>query len=207
MPTKVGAAPMEAQTAVYSPKNYENLIGTPGFSDTLLRNHFKLYQGYVTNTNLVLEKIGNLVKEAKDRTPEFNELKRRLGWEFNGMRLHEYYFDNMGGKDPLDSTSPLTKLIAENFGGFDRWQKEFVSTGSMRGIGWVILYHDPVSGRLFNFWIEEHQANHMAGGTPLLVMDVFEHAFITDYGLDRGKYIENFFKTINWDIVSKRLKS
>jgi Fe-Mn family superoxide dismutase len=205
MSAKLEATSTVAQSVNYSPKNYDHLLGMPGFSETLLKNHFKLYQGYVTNTNTVIEKIGALVKEDKDRTPEFSELKRRMGWEFNGMRLHEYYFDNLGGKQPLNANSPLTQLITDNFGGFDRWQKEFISTGAMRGIGWVILYKDPVSNRLINFWIEEHQANHLAGGTPLLVMDVFEHAFITDYGLDRAKYIENFFKNINWEVVSKRL--
>lgn len=205
MPTKLESAVADLSQTAYQPKNYEHLIGTPGFSDTLLKNHFKLYQGYVANTNTALEKIAGLMKEGKDRTPEFSELKRRLGWEFNGMRLHEYYFDNMGGKDPLSADGALTKLINDNFGSFDRWQKEFISTGAMRGIGWVILYQDPASGRLLNFWIEEHQANHPAGGKPLLVMDVFEHAFITDYGLDRAKYIENFFKSINWTAVGQRL--
>ncbi|TET25450.1 MAG: superoxide dismutase [Dehalococcoidia bacterium] len=187
----------------YSAKDYNHLIGTPGFSDTLLNNHFTLYQGYVANTNKILEL---LVGKAKDGTnPEYAELKRRLGFEFNGMRLHEYYFENLGGKTPLDKAGTLTRKLADSYGSYDAWQQDFKATGAMRGIGWVILYQDNVSGRLLNQWINEHEVGHLAGCKPILVMDVFEHAFMTDYGLKRAGYIEAFFKNINWPVVSSRL--
>src|ERR1035438_10196959 len=86
----------------YTAKDYAALIGMPGFSEALLKNHFTLYQGYVTNTNKVLETLEQMLKEEKTATPEFAELKRRLGWEFNGMRLHEYYFDALGGNGVVD---------------------------------------------------------------------------------------------------------
>jgi superoxide dismutase, Fe-Mn family len=189
---------------VYQTHDYARLAGTPGFSDTLLNNHFKLYQGYVKNVNTLLEKMNALLVEAKDRTPEYAELKRRFGWEFNGMRLHEYYFENLGGKKPLDIKGALYKKIGGDFGTFEAWKQDFVSTGVMRGIGWVILYQDALSGKLFNVWINEHDAGHLSGAKPLLVMDVFEHAFITDYQLERPKYIEAFFNVIDWDVVQGR---
>jgi len=171
----------------YTAKEYTRLLGTPGLSDTLLNNHFKLYQGYVKNTNLLEEKLRSLAAEGKDRTPEYAELKRRFGWEFNGMRLHELYFENIGRGAPLGPDSPLRKKITGQFGGYDEWQKDFIATGAMRGIGWVILCVDPQNGRLFNVWINEHDVGHLAGAKPLLVMDVFEHAYMTDYQLDRAR--------------------
>ncbi|NHV97837.1 MAG: superoxide dismutase [Thaumarchaeota archaeon] len=191
----------------YQAKDYSRLLGTPGFSDQLLKNHFTLYQGYVNNTNKLAETLKAMLKEGKANTPEYAELKRRFGWEWNGMRLHEYYFDNLvnGGK-PLDPNSDLAKKIAEDFGSYAEWEKGFKATGVMRGIGWVVLYLDPISNKLFNSWINEHDIGHLAGCRLLLVMDVFEHAFMLDYGLKRADYIEAFFKNIDWSVVSSRLK-
>ena len=196
----------EGRTMSYTAKDYAKLLGMPGFGETLLKNHFTLYQGYVTNTNKVLDALDQLVKEGKTATPEFAELKRRLGWEFNGMRLHEYYFENLGGKAPLDKNGKLAKKLAESFGSYEAWEKDFKGTGAMRGIGWAVLYQDPANGRLLNFWINEHDVAHPAGGTPILIMDVFEHAFMLDYGLKRADYIEAFFKNIDWKAVEARLK-
>ncbi|MBC8274984.1 MAG: superoxide dismutase [Chloroflexi bacterium] len=190
----------------YEAKDYSKLIGMEGFSETLLKNHFTLYQGYVTNTNKLMDTLASMLKEGKVGTPEYAELKRRMGWEFNGMRLHEYYFDNLGGKAAVDKSGGLAKKLAENFGSHEDWEKDFRGTGTMRGIGWVILYQDNVSGKLFNQWINEHDIGHPAGCAPILVMDVFEHAFITDYGLKRADYIEAFFKNINWAVVESRVK-
>jgi len=190
----------------YTAKDYSHLIGMEGFSETLLKNHFTLYQGYVTNTNRLLDSLSTLLKEGRVGTPEYSEIKRRLGFEFNGMRLHEYYFDNLGGKGSLDKSGKLGRKMAEDFGSYEDWEKDFKGTGTMRGIGWAILYQDNVTGRLLNQWINEHETGHPAGGIPILVMDVFEHAFITDYGLKRTDYIEAFFKNINWAVVEGRLK-
>jgi len=187
-------------------KDYSHLIGMPGFSKTMLENHFKLYQGYVKNFDLLMNKLQNLLDENKHGTPEYNEMERRLGWEFNGMRLHEYYFENLGGKGILDEKSDLYKEIAKEFGSFEEWKKDFISTGKMRGIGWAVLYEDPETGHFLNMWINEHDTGHLAGGKVILVMDVFEHAYMTDYQLDKPAYIEAFFKNINWDEVSKRFK-
>ena len=190
----------------YTANDYGNLIGMDGFSETILTNHFTLYQGYVTNTNKLMDTLATMLKEGKVGTPEYAELKRRMGFEFNGMRLHEYYFGNLGGKGALDQSGKLGKKLAGDFGSYTDWEKDFRGTGAMRGIGWTVLYQDNLTGKLFNQWINEHETGHPAGCLPILVMDVFEHAFITDYGLKRADYIEAFFKNINWDVVESRLK-
>ncbi len=188
----------------YKAKDFSNLIGMEGFSETLLKNHFTLYQGYVTNTNKLLDILSSKVKDATN--PEYAELKRRFGFEFNGMRLHEYYFENLGGKTPIDKSGFLSKNLVEAFGSYEAWEQDFRATGAMRGIGWAILYQDDVTGSLINQWINEHEIGHLAGGRLVLVMDVFEHAFITDYGLKRADYIAAFFKNTNWKAVETRLK-
>ena len=190
----------------YQTKDYNRLLGMDGFSEPLLKNHFALYQGYVTNTNKLMDALNQMLKDGKTGTPEFAELKRRLGWEFNGMRLHELYFENLGGKGGIDRNGKLAKKMTESFGSVEAWEKDFRATGAMRGIGWAVLYLDTASGRLMNFWINEHDVSHPAGGAPLLIMDVFEHAFMIDYGLKRADYIESFFKNINWAAVEARVK-
>lgn len=189
----------------YQIKDYNRLFGMEGFSDTLLKNHFALYQGYVTNTNKLMDTLNQLLRESKTGTAEYAELKRRLGWEFNGMRLHEYYFENLGGKGGIHKRGKLIQKLAESFGSYGAWEKDFRATASMRGIGWVVLYQDIFSGQFINFWINEHDVGHPAGGMPILILDVFEHAFIIDYGLKRGDYIEAFFRNINWTEVEKRV--
>jgi len=190
----------------YTAKDYARLIGIEGFSEILLKNHFTLYQGYVTNTNKVIDILAQMLRDDKAGTPEFAELKRRLGWEFNGMRLHEYYFENLGGKSPINRNGRLAKKMAEDFGSYEAWEKDFKATGAMRGIGWVALYQDITNGKLMNFWINEHDVAHPAGCNPVLIMDVFEHAFMLDYGLKKADYIGAFFKNIDWAAVEARLK-
>ncbi len=189
----------------YVAKDYNSLVGMAGFSETLLKNHFTLYQGYVTNTNKLVDTLDQLLKDGKAGTPEYGELKRRFGWEFNGMRLHELYFDNLGGQGGIDKAGPLAKKMVQSFGSYEAWEKDFRATGSMRGIGWVVLYQDPIGNRLTNFWINEHDIGHPAGCAPLVVMDVFEHAFMIDYGLKKADYIEAFFNNIAWTAVSARM--
>jgi Fe-Mn family superoxide dismutase len=190
----------------YAAKDYANLIGMQGFSETLLKNHFTLYQGYVKNTNKLLDDVTQLCKTDKTSGPDYGELKRRLGWEFDGMRLHELYFGNLGGKSPLNKNGSLARQFAEHFGSYENWEKDFKATGMMRGIGWSILYQDIATGRLINFWINEHDTGHPAGCNPLLIMDAFEHAFMTDYQTKKAEYIEAFMKNINWAAVENRLE-
>lgn len=189
----------------YQPRDYSSLRGTPGFSDELLGNHFTLYEGYVTNTNKVADRLKTLVSEGLTGSAEYAELKRRFGWEFNGMRLHEHYFENISGSAPGPAAaSDLAAVLTSEFGSYENWEKDFRSVGALRGIGWVVLYRDAGAGRLFNTWINEHDVGHLSGATPLLIMDVFEHAFMLDYGLKRPDYIEAFVQAIDWQVVSKR---
>jgi len=188
----------------YTARDYSHLLGMSGFSDQLLKMHFQLYQGYVKNTNDLLDTLKSMLRDNKTKSYEYGALKRRLGWEFDGMRLHEYYFDNLGGKETLDTSTLFYQQLGKDFGSYENWKKDFIATGSIRGIGWVVLYKDPQTGRLMNMWINEHDLGHLAGGTPLLVMDVFEHAYMPQYGLDKAKYIDAFFDNIDWKVVVKR---
>ncbi|MHB9020024.1 MAG: superoxide dismutase [Minisyncoccota bacterium] len=190
----------------YEIKNFDGLLGLAGFSEVILKNHFALYQGYVNNFNKLNDILVEIEKADKFGSPEYAELNRRLGWEFNGMRLHEYYFENLSKiSNILNDSSELISVINAEFGSFDFFQKDFKAMAAMRGIGWVILYFDPKTKRVFNVWINEHDTGHFAGCIPLLVMDVFEHAYMLDYGIKRADYIEAFFRSINWQVVENRL--
>lgn len=162
--------------------------------------HIGLYEGYVANTNKSLESLSDLEKSSS----AYAETKRRLGWEWNGLRLHELYFENMGGEGTIDKEGKLYKNILSSFGSFEAWQEDFLATAKMRGIGWVALYQDE-SENLINFWINEHDGGHPSGARPLLILDVFEHAYFPDFGKDRGGYIDAFMKNIDWEVVEKRL--
>ncbi len=194
---------MPVKTMAYQARDFAELIGMEGFSDDLLNNHFKLYQGYVSNTNKLQDQLAELPQDGTD--PRFAELNRRLGFEFNGMRMHEFYFDSLGGDGKIGKNGALSKKFSEDFGNFDNWMKSFKAVGMIRGVGWAALYMDPASGRLMDFWINEHHVSHPAGCQLLLTMDVWEHAFMLDYGLNRKDYIEAFFQNINWETIEQRL--
>ena len=198
-------------TDIYKPRQF-NLSGLNGISDETLEMHFKLYEGYVKETNNLTERIGEFIADGKvdqEEMPAYSELTRRLGFEYNGMVLHEYYFDNLksggGIGDPAQSTE-FVKAAASAFGTYDIWKADFVGIGKMRGVGWAICYQNPANGRLSNHWITLHETGNVAGFTPILVMDVWEHAFLLDYKpAERPKYIEAFFSNIDWNTVEGRL--
>lgn len=190
----------------YIAKDFSNLLGIKSLSENLLKNHLTLYLGYVTNINKLLEKISQMGKTGDLTSPEFTEINRRLSWEWNGMRLHEYYFENIkNNKTELDKNSELYKKITEYFTDYETWERSFRASAMMRGIGWIILYYDLQADRIFNSWITEHDGGHLSGAVPLLVMDVFEHAYMLDYGIKKADYVEAFFNVIDWDIAARRL--
>ena len=117
----------------YIPKEYSYLYGMPGFSDALLKMHFQLYVGYVKNTNLLQSKFKELEAQDQESSYEYGALKRRFGWEWDGMRLHELYFENLGGQEPLDKFDPLFQRILKDFGSYESWKKNFMSIGQIRG--------------------------------------------------------------------------
>jgi Fe-Mn family superoxide dismutase len=198
-------------TDIYKPRQF-NLSGLKGISDETLEMHFKLYEGYVKETNNITERITEFIADGKvdqEEMPAYSELTRRLGFEYNGMVLHEYYFDNLksggGTGDPAKSTG-FVKAAESAFGTYDIWKADFVGIGKMRGVGWAICYQNPANGRLSNHWITLHETGNVAGFTPILVMDVWEHAFLLDYKpAERPKYIEAFFSNIDWKTVEGRL--
>ncbi len=191
----------------YAAKDY-NLNDLTGISNETIEIHFTLYKGYVTNTNLLNEKLSEMIKGGQAGTPGYAELTRRLGFEYNGMVLHEYYFCNMkkdGGGEPA-SGSAFKSAVEANFGDFETWKKDFAAIGTMRGVGWAVCYQDPNTGRLSNHWITLHEEGNIAGFNPILVLDVWEHAFFRDYKpAERPKYIEAFFSNIDWDAASGRI--
>jgi Fe-Mn family superoxide dismutase len=191
----------------YTAKDYSHILGMEGISDETLKNHFTLYQGYVSNTNTLLEETARLVEAQQHKSPEFAEMRRRFGFEFDGMRLHEYYFDNLKGNGQLDPQSDLYKKIVEDFGSYDHWKNDFLGTLAMRGIGWAVLLYDHKWDRLLNAWIELHQTNVLAGLPPLLVVDAWEHAYYLDYQTGRPGYIEAIFANLDWDEVIRRFEN
>jgi Fe-Mn family superoxide dismutase len=195
----------------YKPQQFD-LSGLKGISDQTLEMHFKLYEGYVQNTNVLTEKIAEILKDGTidhEETPAYSELTRRLGFEYNGMVLHEYYFGNRtrnGAGDPGQGAD-FRRAAEASFGRYDIWKADFIGVGKMRGVGWAICYQDPTNGRLSNHWITLHEVGNVSGFTPLLVMDVWEHAFLLDYKpAERPKYIEAFFANVDWQGVEGRLR-
>jgi superoxide dismutase, Fe-Mn family len=190
-----------------------NLGGLNGISDETLEMHFKLYEGYVKETNKLTDGITKFIQDGnvdQEEMPAYSELTRRLGFEYNGMVLHEYYFDNLksgGGTGDPDTTAQFAKAAASSFGSYEIWKADFVGIGKMRGLGWAICYQNPANGRLSNHWITLHETGNVAGFDPVLVMDVWEHAYLLDYKpAERPKYIEAFFSNIDWTMVEKRLQ-
>jgi Fe-Mn family superoxide dismutase len=194
----------------YTPKKW-NLSGLQGISDQTLQVHFGLYEGYVKNTNLLNEQIGAKMTggQAVSTDLPFAELTRRLGFEYNGMVLHEYYFDNMTkSANGTPSSGTLHDAIAASFGDFETWKKDFAAVGGMRGVGWAIAYQDPKTGRISNHWITLHQDGNVAGYEPIVVMDAWEHAFMLDYKpSERSKYIESFLANVDWRVCEGRLST
>jgi superoxide dismutase, Fe-Mn family len=194
----------------YAPKTF-NLSALNGISDKTLEMHFKLYEGYVQETNRLNEKISAILQDGKidqEETPAYSELTRRLGFEYNGMVLHEYYFGNMrrGGTGDPPKASQFHRLCEQSLGSYEIWKTDFIGVGKMRGVGWAICYQNPANGKLSNHWISLHETGNVSGFIPILVMDVWEHAFLLDYKpAERVKYIEAFFSNIDWDSVEKRL--
>lgn len=189
-----------------------NLHGLIGISDRTLEMHVKLYEGYVQATNQLTTQIREMLKDGQfdqEEMPAYSELTRRLGFEYNGMVLHEYYFENLckdGAKKP-NQGSAFVKAAEDSFGTYDRWKLDFSSVGKMRGVGWAVCSVNPHSGRLSNHWISLHENGHIAGSIPVLVMDVWEHAYLLDYKpSERPSYIEAFFSNIDWRSVEKRLQ-
>ena len=183
-----------------------NLSSLKGISDKTLEMHFGLYEGYVKETNQLTEQLAELAKAGKAaKNPVYAEMNRHLGYEYGGMILHEYYFENLAPKGKGKPSAQLTKALEDTFGSFETWKADFTAVGGTRGVGWAVLFRDPITGRMTNQWITLHEQGVPAGYSPILVMDAWEHAFLLDYKpSERAKYIEAFFSNVNWEEVGER---
>jgi Fe-Mn family superoxide dismutase len=179
-----------------------------GLSAKTIEEHLKLYVGYVKNSNLILEKIDELVKDADKNAYALGELQRRFGFEFDGMRNHEYYFKSFeGGAKSLSESSALKIAVEKEFGSWDLWLNRFKAIALTRGIGWAILYYDKQTDRLLNAWVDEQHLGHLTGLSPILALDMWEHSFVADYQPSGKKqYVEDFFANINWEVIEKNFE-
>lgn len=191
---------------MYSEQNF-SLENVTGLSPKQLEVHLKLYAGYVKNTNALITKIAEYKKDSETNALALAELTRRFGFEFNGMRLHELYFESLGGKGEI-TNGPLTSALEARWGSIDAWKAEFQAMGVMRGIGWVLLVHDQKANTLHNVWVSDHDMGHLGGLPILIAMDIWEHAFMVDYvPAQRGEYVQTFMKNLRWDVIEKRFKA
>ncbi len=181
-----------------------NIPALKGISAKTIEEHLKLYAGYVKHANLVLEKVGELKKDAEKNAYALGEVMRRFGFEFNGMRNHEVYFKSLeGGAKPL-SESGLRPALAEKWGSFENWLSEFKAIALTRGIGWAMLYLDRVSGELLNAWVDEQHLGQLQNCALVLGLDMWEHSYVADYQPSGKKnYVEDFFANINWEVIGK----
>ena len=177
-----------------------------GISENTITEHLKLYAGYVKHANLIIDKINTLSSDIDTNSYTIGELQRRFGFEFDGMRNHEYYFEQLeGGAKEIDSDSELAKKITENFGAFESWATRFKTLAMTRGIGWAILYYDPETDRLLNAWIDEQHLGHLTSLKVILALDMWEHSYMLDYvPSEKKKYIDAFFANLNWQCVTGR---
>lgn len=190
---------------MYTAKNYEELIGINGFSDEALRLHFTLYEGYVKNINSILDKLRS---EGLDKTSiEAAEMRRRLSWEYNGMKLHEIYFESLKQNgNQINPESKLAKKIDETYGSFESFLEILKSTGSARGIGWVAVLKEEGTDNIFTVWFEEHDTGVLANSKVLLCIDMLEHAFILDFGAKKADYIKAFIENTDWKVCEERFE-
>lgn len=193
----------------YTPRTWPNLKGLKGISDSLLETHFALYAGYVKNTNALTEQLQAITKEGKAAGTNlaYAEMTRRLGFEYNGMILHEYYFDNLtAAGTPIPTSGKLADALTASYGSAEQFQADFKGVATMRGIGWAIAFQDPTTKLISTHWVSLHNDGNPAGYKPILVLDAWEHAFVPDYKpTERAKYVEAYLQNIDWKVVESRL--
>lgn len=178
-----------------------------GISEKNIEEHLKLYKGYVNNTNLIFNKLAELKGDPEKNAFLLGELQRRLGFEFDGMRNHEYFFASLSGaKKEINNEGELYKKIESEWGSFENFLGHFKFVATTRGIGWTILYHDKMTDKLIITWVDEHHLGQLTGLSPILCLDMWEHAYVYDYPTsEKKKYIEAFFENLNWQVVEENL--
>ncbi len=191
----------------FTPKTF-SIPELSGISTKNIEEHLKLYAGYVKFSNHILNQINEFSKDSEKYAYELGELQRRFAFEFDGMRNHEYYFHSLeGGAKNLPERSSLKLAIEKEWGSFEAFLARFKSIAMTRGVGWAILYYDKQSGHLLNQWVEEQHLGHLTGLSPVLALDMWEHAYVYDYPTSQKKeYVESFFKNLNWEVIENNFQ-
>ena len=193
--------------AAYEAKKF-NLPSLEGISEESIKQHLALYEGYVKNFNAISAKLVEYAMESTEKHAHaLSELIRRRSFEFDGMRLHELYFAQFeGGSTSPTTNSPLAAQLKKEYLGY--FEEYFKAIGNMRGPGWAMLYWEPEGKQFLAGFVGEQHQGHFATLPIILALDVWEHAFILDYGaVGKSKYIEAFFKNLNWGVIEKRFAS
>ncbi len=189
---------------MYTAKKFS--FGTlDGISQKQLDLHLKLYEGYVKHVNLATDLIAAYGKTDDEKGRySVSEVTRRLGFEFNGMRMHEHYFSQWeGAASPI--AGPLRDSLTAQYGSYEAWEADFRQCGMMRGIGWAMLSYDPVGARFWNHFVGDHELGQLNGTTTILALDLWEHAYMVDYSpAEKKQYIDAFFKNLNGELIAKR---
>ena len=185
-----------------------NIGELKGISAKNIEEHLKLYAGYVKNTKLILEKIGEYMADPEKNAYVIGELQRRFGFEFNGMRNHEYYFKSLeNGAKSLPKNSELKKAIELQAPSFEAWLSGFKMLAMTRGIGWAVLGYDKKTKQFVHIWIDEQHLGQLNGVEWILGIDMWEHAYVYDYPTsEKKKYVEAFFENLNWDVIEENFK-
>lgn len=190
----------------YTPRTFD-LPDLPGLSEKQLTAHLGLYEGYVKHTNLLREQIADLTAlDAEKYAYAIGETRRRLGFEFDGMRMHEQYFSQFeGGAQDIDTNHTLAHSLSDKYGSWDDFVTHFKKVGMTRGIGWTVLYHDPIGNTPHVAWVGDHEFGQLSGLPIILVMDMWEHAFMVDYlPSEKKNYIDAFWQNLNWNTIAQR---
>lgn len=193
----------------YTPKTF-TIPELEGISQKSIEEHLGLYQGYVKNFNALSKLMSDYAKEDMERHAHaLSEIIRRRSFEFGGMRLHELYFTQFeGGSAPLAASGPLAQALEKEYGNVTHVEPFLKAMSTMRGPGWVILYWDKEGQQfLAGFSGEQHQG-HFATLPVVLALDVWEHAYLLDYGAQgKAKYVDAFFKNLNWSVIEQRFSA
>lgn len=186
-----------------------NIGPLKGISAKNIEEHLKLYAGYVTHSNLVLEKIAELSTKPEENMGILSGLQKRFGFEYNGMRNHEVYFNSLsGGASALSDESTLKQAITLEWGPYEKWLELFQAIATTRGIGWAMLYYDRKEKKLLNAWVDEQHLGQLQDCTLILALDMWEHSYVADYQPSGKKqYIKDFFENLNWGAVEENFKN
>ena len=177
-----------------------------GISQETIDLHLGLYQGYVKHVNLINDKIKAFGADPENNSYAIAEMQRRLGFEFGGMRNHEYYFTQFEGGPEALRDGKLKEMIEKQWGSFENWHKEFVNIAMTRGVGWAMLYIDRSTDQLVHTWVDEQHLGQLADLDIVLALDMWEHSFMRDYLPNAKKdYVTAFFNNLNWDVVAGRV--